>query len=441
MCIIAALSAALMRPVEYVRIMSFQRIGPPKGPEKEEREMRGKEVWTIVLAVVLAVGASSAVAASLQVVPVVVGQTSSEVRAITSDGRYVAGNSGTSGLFWDSVTAPANSIAPISGAAMKQATGIAYRNGTTEVAVHGLLDYASGTNTPVIGITLDGGASWNKSWRDGAVYHDSILGAANTLASGGGDVLWNTFRKNGNYTFSVGKFSGPIAPLTVGMDNKSTSSGSELTVNGVSALGLAAGSRMASGVQRSYYMQGLGGGTSGRVAYVPGLDSSLSNEAFCAAGDDTAGGSGRIFGRTHKAGDARYYPYMYSFATNSISYLPMFGDEDGSTTLATVYGCSEDGRYAVGMLYRGTEKAVLWDTQLNTVTDLTQFAIDYGLNDDFTRLSRAYAVGVNALGQPVVGGTGVHTDGIRGFVLTVPEPATVSLLVLGGLALLRRRMR
>ena len=64
--------------------------------------------------------------------------------------------------------------------------------------------------------------------------------------------------------------------------------------------------------------------------------------------------------------------------------LPDFPDTAGSTRLATPYGCSADGRYAVGMNYRGAERAVLWDTgDANpanwTVLDLTERAAAEGI--------------------------------------------------------------
>lgn len=110
----------------------------------------------------------------------------------------------------------------------------------------------------------------------------------------------------------------------------------------------------------------------------------------------------------------------------SIHPLPNFSDTAGSTSLAVPYGCSADGRYAVGMNYRGQEAAALWDTSHPdparwTVNDLYALAAANGLGDIFLGLSRAYSVGTNADGDPVI--TGIGTDGVvrRAFLMVVPR--------------------
>ena len=95
----------------------------------------------------------------------------------------------------------------------------------------------------------------------------------------------------------------------------------------------------------------------------------------------------------------------------SIGQLPNFTDAAGSANLATPYGCTADGKYAVGMNYRGMEKAVLWDTRdasaTNwTVTDLTSLAATNGGLNIFNRLTRAYSVGTNGAGNLVITGVG-----------------------------------
>ena len=110
--------------------------------------------------------------------------------------------------------------------------------------------------------------------------------------------------------------------------------------------------------------------------------------------------------------------------------MPNFPDTTGSTNLAIPYGCTPDGKYAVGMSYRGLEKAVLWDTSnpnpaMWTVVDLTDVAAANGLLNGFARLSRAYSVGTNAAGALVIAGAGVDTNNparTRAFLMTVSPP-------------------
>ena len=115
--------------------------------------------------------------------------------------------------------------------------------------------------------------------------------------------------------------------------------------------------------------------------------------------------------------------------------MPDFANTGGSVTLAVPYGCTADGRYAVGMNYRGQEKAVLWDTgdatPANwTVVDLTERATSEGILGSWTTLTRAFSVGTNSAGNPVVTGRGTYYDGSayynRAFVMVVssaPAPA------------------
>jgi hypothetical protein len=96
------------------------------------------------------------------------------------------------------------------------------------------------------------------------------------------------------------------------------------------------------------------------------------------------------------------------------------------------------------MNYRGAEKAVLWDTGAANsanwkVLDLTDRATSEGILGGFIgNLRRAYSVGTNAAGNPVITGYGVwSSDGgtnsyIRGFVMvvssaTVPQPKITSI--------------
>lgn len=112
----------------------------------------------------------------------------------------------------------------------------------------------------------------------------------------------------------------------------------------------------------------------------------------------------------------------------SIYPLPTFPDTAGSVTLGVAYGCTADGKYAVGMDYRGVERAVLWDTSDPNplkwqVVELTQLAQASGNMDIFASLGRGYSVGVNAAGDLVIAGVGADTNGYtRAFIMTASPP-------------------
>ena len=128
----------------------------------------------------------------------------------------------------------------------------------------------------------------------------------------------------------------------------------------------------------------------------------------------------------------------------SINELPGFADTVGTSGSAGVpYGCTPDGKYAVGTSYRGVEDAVLWilsDANPTnwTVIDLTHLAVSAGKLNIFSRLARAYSIGINPTGTLVITGMGLDTNSpanLRAFVMTVaalqapvvPRP-TVALL-------------
>ena len=171
-----------------------------------------------------------------------------------------------------------------------------------------------------------------------------------------------------------------------------------------------------------------------------GLDGTVVGECFSVSSDGN-----KIFGRSPTPTDSNWHGYkaVVTSATNSlqsIHQLPDFPDTGGSTRLATPYGCTADGRYAVGMNYRGQEKAVLWDTgDANpanwTVLDLTERAAAEEILGNFISLTRAHSVGTNAAGNPVITGFGAYNDGSgtynRAFVIVVGTPRPLITTITG----------
>ena len=112
------------------------------------------------------------------------------------------------------------------------------------------------------------------------------------------------------------------------------------------------------------------------------------------------------------------------------------GDPTSSAT-----DVSADGSVVVG--YSGTSsgrEAFIWD-ETHGMRDLRRVLIDdYGLALDEWRLIQGCEISDDA---SVIAGYGINPDGdTEAWVVAgIPEPAALSLLVIGGLAVLRRRRR
>jgi hypothetical protein len=207
-------------------------------------------------------------------------------------------------------------------------------------------------------------------------------------------------------------------------------------MNGVSASGKAAGWRTdaSAGTARQNYMLTWNGTATPTAAFFNGLDGTTAGEAFLINGNGTI-----IFGRSPiLVGGTEFYAYkvVNPGPSQTINALPEFPDTGGSASRAFPYGCTPDGKYAVGMNYRGMEKAVVWDTGVAdtnnwTILDLTELARLRGIIGDFDgNLRRAYSVGTNSQGL-VVTGKGVSTGVTRAFVMTVPLPIAPELTISG----------
>ena len=149
---------------------------------------------------------------------------------------------------------------------------------------------------------------------------------------------------------------------------------------GLSATGRAVGYR--NSTRAHYALDWTGKGTPTNWSF-NGLNGTTAGAAYAISTNGTV-----IFGQSPVSG-GRPGSWGYKAVVSStspgvlqsINELPSFADTVGTGGSASLpYGCTPDGKYAVGMSYRGTEKAVLWDTHdasaTNwTVTDLTDVAL------------------------------------------------------------------
>ncbi|HRT55146.1 MAG TPA: immunoglobulin domain-containing protein [Candidatus Paceibacterota bacterium] len=368
---------------------------------------------------------------SLTNIPPVGSDPSNEGRAITPDGKYVGGLSGTAnGFFYD--VANDYLAVPLAGGYASIITGIGYRTDTNQTppVLQIVLD---GANSGWHGqyMTADGGLTWGAKRRDVNTYAwtDYPPPPANSLVgSVSGDVYYTIFRDSGRnnlYTCRGSNYWDASIAAQVQIIGKGLAS-DRGEVWGVAASGRIVGYRQVTGNPRKNYVMDYPN-SSGTAWFFNGLNGTTDGQAFCISLDGNA-----IFGHSPMTvgGVAMYgYKAVVTSAMNSlqsVNPLPEFSDTGGSTSRAIPYGCTADGRYAVGMNYRGQEKAVLWDTgsadpALWTIVDLTDLAVANGVPDIFTRLGRAYSVGTNEVGDPVITGVGTEGSVSRAFLMTVPK--------------------
>jgi len=391
------------------------------------------ELIPALVGLALAAGAAnSAAALSLTNIPPVGTDVSNEGRCITPDGRYVGGLSSTNkGFFYD--VANNYVVQPPTGTpAGKAVSGIAHRTDTNQnpPQLQIIVDTES-VGWHAFYMTADAGLNWRRVLPHGSTlaYKDFPSPAANSLAATpAGDVFYSIFRNSGKTAVYVCRGSNlwdnTTSPQFYTL-NKSVS-GDRLDALGVAATGRIVGYRETSGVRKNtLYDYPASSGTQWQFN---GLAGTLEGEAWSVSQDGTC-----IFGRSPVTpGASTLYGYKTVVTAAppnsqlSIHPLPLFSDSAGSTSLAVPYGCTADGQYAVGMNYRGRETAVLWDTgnadpALWTVTDLRALAAANGVADIFTRLTRAYSVGTNGAGDPVITGVGTDGSNTRAFLMTVPR--------------------
>lgn len=401
----------------------------------------------LVSGIALALVASTATAATMQMIAPVGADTVSSGRTVLPNGIVVGQSGSANGIIWDA-TNGSRAVMSAGGSAATVLTGAGYRTvgGQQQLVVHGL---AAGGSTYFF--SNDNGATWLQHARL-AFTGTPKIGTTGTMRSTGttDEVFgaWSYDTTSG--APSVQRVSGAGDPPLLEQGDKGVTT--RTVLQSMSATGKAVGMRRdSSGQQQNYIVQwnGPGGGTA-IATYFKALNAASTASAtspyYGQAWAVNDAGT-KIFGMSPVTdGRTGNWPYIYDVATATATELKTFPNTGGSSTNALPYCSSQSGDFAAGQIYRGTERAALWNTVTGTATDLTSYAQMNGVLDGFTRLARAYGVAEDGMGNLIITGNGVWSpDGgttlfTRGFVLTmpVPEPVSAVLLALGGLLMIRR---
>ena len=129
---------------------------------------------------------------------------------------------------------------------------------------------------------------------------------------------------------------------------------------------------------------------------------------------------------------------MQAFRWTQATGMVGLGDLASGTCFRQAYAVSADGEVVVGFGNKsGEDGAFMW-TEEQGVRNIRDILVNE-CNLDLAGWSLSEATGVSADGRTIVG-YGLNPDGnTEAWIATLPEPATLSLLAVGGLLALRRR--
>jgi hypothetical protein len=377
---------------------------------------------------------------SLMEIPTLGTDVSNEGRAITQDGQYVVGLSGTASTAKGFFYIVTNGVLqqPISynnGAAATIATGVGYRtdNNQSPALVQVVVDGWT-TSGHTDWETSDNGLTWGFKRRNTSYNTDYKLPGGNSLAATtASDVFFTVFGavgENNAITCRGSNLWDTVTAAECTYVSKSSTT-DKIIPYGIATNGRIVGFRKASGAINGNNTLYDYPNSSGTQWQFNGLAGTLEGEAWAVSYDGT-----RIFGRSPvTAGDTNLYAYKAVVTAGppnsetSINALPEIPRVGGSPTRCVPYGCTADGKYAVGYAYPHATLAVLWDTSDPNpanwkATDLTALAAANGAGVPglFSALTKAYSVGTNAT-EVVITGYGVDAISgyTRAFLMTVPK--------------------
>jgi len=126
---------------------------------------------------------------------------------------------------------------------------------------------------------------------------------------------------------------------------------------------------------------------------------------------------------------------------NAVMLKPAGGDAEIANEQSVAYDVTADGM-AVGYTWRNdtSNDGCIWLPGDLVAKRLLDWLPTKGVNvTGWSDLSTAVSIASLGSGWYAITGDGTYNGGARGYYILVPEPGTMAFLVLGGLALLRRR--
>jgi hypothetical protein len=422
--------------------------------------MKRTIVLVAAVAVLASVAVSSVYAASLTVIPPINATGASFASCVSEDGRYVGGRTlDTDGLYsagiYDTVTS-SWILVPRTDTGVPALTGdmdgVAHRAGGVFYAAGNMNDNGNRTYSAAneFGTLYNGTANTTTRLAPSSntmvgnpnrqTYPRTGGGAAASFADGTDAWITGDHTQGSNRKGTEGyiwKASNPAAAYATATGR----SGSNLFLMAVSSTGRAVGWDTSGPGRLGVYINAGAGGTVAvnAVAAVPGQDTS---KAWIAWGISDSGQY--ITGFQVTTSTTRPQGFLWKVGDPSATILPgLDGTINNNNQQGYCADVADDGT-VVGWAYSSVATPLTTNTAIwfpgEGAKKLWDVAAALGIDMTGWTDNNQGATSIQKVGdQYYVTGYGTYNGLVRGYLMVLPEPATVVLLVIGGLAMLRRR--